>query len=315
MIGQTVSRYRILNVLGEGGMGTVYAADDTVLGRRVAVKFLSVDSGKRHYRARFRNEARTLSTLSHPNIATVYDYGETNDGIPFIVMELVEGQSFGALMQGGLTVGRALEIVEGVARALAEAHRRGIIHRDIKPTNIALDGRGEVKVLDFGLAKRLGDGGAEEIAAGADAQTLLATQTSEGVRIGTPMYLSPEQALGARLDARSDLFSLGSVLYECVTGRPAFPGSSEREVCTKIIRDDPPLPSSLSPGMPPELDRVALKALAKSPEDRYQSAEELLDDLRPLRESLRGAEPLRVRTVPLKTSALRTSLLSTISET
>ncbi|HEX7317893.1 MAG TPA: protein kinase [Pyrinomonadaceae bacterium] len=315
MIGQTVSRYRILDLIGEGAMGAVYAADDTVLGRRVAVKFLTADSRKRHYRARFRNEARTLSTLNHANIAAVYDYGETDDGVPFIVMELVEGKSLAGVMQaGGLTVTRALEIVEGVARALTEAHRRGIIHRDIKPTNIALDGRGEVKVLDFGLAKQLADGGPSEVAAGKDAQSLLATQTREGVRIGTPMYLSPEQALGARLDVRSDLFSLGSVLYECVTGQPAFPGHSEAEVCTKVIRDDPPPPSSLNPGVPSELERIALKALAKSPENRYQSAVEMLEDLRLLRESLRGAEPLRVRTVPVKTPAPPTNLLSAITD-
>lgn len=315
MIGQTVSRYHILDLLGEGAMGAVYAADDTVLGRRVAVKFLTADSRKRHYRARFRNEARTLSTLSHANIAAVYDYGETDDGVPFIVMELVEGKSLAGVMQaGGLTIARALEIVEGVARALTEAHRRGIIHRDIKPTNIALDGRGEVKVLDFGLAKHLGDGGPAEIAAGKDAQALLATQTRDGVRIGTPMYLSPEQALGARLDVRSDLFSLGSVLYECIAGRPAFPGRSEAEVCAKVIRDDPPLPSSLNPGVPSELDRIALKALAKSPEDRYQSAEEMLEDLRLLRDSLRGAEPLRVRTAPVKTPTPPTNLLSVIPD-
>jgi serine/threonine protein kinase/Tfp pilus assembly protein PilF len=314
MIGKTVSRYRILDLLGEGAMGVVYAADDTVLGRRVAIKFLTADSSKRHYRARFLREARAVSALSHPNIAAVYDYGETEDGLPFIVMELVDGQSLGEVMHsGGLTVARALEIIDGVARALTEAHRRGIIHRDIKPTNIAIDGRGEVKVFDFGLAKHVSEHDPAEVAAGRDAQALLATQTREGVVIGTPMYLSPEQALGARLDVRSDLFSLGSVLYECVAGQPAFPGRSAAEVCTKVIRDDPPPPSSLNPGIPPNLDRVALKAIAKSPDDRYQSAEELLEDLRPLRESLRTAEPLRVRTVPLKSSAPRTSLLSAIT--
>lgn len=314
MVGETVSRYLILNVLGEGGMGTVYTAEDTVLGRRVAIKFLTGDSRKRHYRARFLREAQSVSALSHPNIATIYDYGQTGEGVPYIVMELVEGQSLGEFIQGGgLTVSRALEIVEGVASALAEAHRQNIIHRDIKPTNIALSKRGEVKVLDFGLARHLDDGAPAEATPGADAQALLATRTRENVRVGTPMYMSPEQAIGSQMDARSDLFSLGSVLYECVTGRPAFPGRTDAEVCTRVIRDDPPRPISLNPGLPPELDRIALKALAKNPDDRYQSAEELLDDLRPLRELLRGAEPLRVRTIPLKTSAPRTSLLSTIS--
>jgi serine/threonine protein kinase/Tfp pilus assembly protein PilF len=315
MIGETVSRYRILYLLGEGGMGTVYAAEDTILGRCVAVKFLTLDSRKRHYRTRFLREARSVSALSHPNIATVYDYGETNDGVPFIVMELVEGELLGKVMQGGgLTIVRALEIIEGVVRALAEAHRHNIIHRDIKPTNIALDKRGEVKVLDFGLAKQLGDKVNTGSAVGVDAQALLATQTREGIVVGTPMYLSPEQALGAQIDARSDLFSLGSVLYECITGQPAFPGYSAAEVCAKVIRDDPLVPSSLNPDVPSELDRVTLKALAKPPGDRYQSAEELLADLRPLRESLRTAEPLRVRTIPVKPIAPRTSFLSALSD-
>lgn len=315
MIGEIVSRYRILNILGEGGMGIVYAAEDTILGRRVAIKFLSIDSRRRYYRTRFLSEARSVSALSHMNIATVYDYGETRDGVPFIVMELVEGQSLAELIQGGgLTIARALEIIEGVARALAEAHQHSIIHRDIKPTNIALDKRGEVKVLDFGLAKQLGDGVNTGPAVGTGEQSLLATQTREGVVIGTPMYLSPEQALGAQLDARSDLFSLGSVLYECITGRPAFPGWSAAEVCAKVMRDDPPAPSSINPDVPPELDRVTLKALAKNPEDRYQSAEEILADLRPLRESLLSPEPLLVRTIPVKPSGRPTGLLSTLSD-
>jgi tetratricopeptide (TPR) repeat protein/tRNA A-37 threonylcarbamoyl transferase component Bud32 len=313
MIGETISRYRILAALGEGGMGAVYAAEDTVLGRRVAIKFLTADSRKRHYRARFLREARSVSMLTHPNIAAVYDYGETGEGVPFIVMELVEGPSLAEAMQGGLTVTRALEIVEAVAQALAEAHRHNIVHRDIKPSNIALCPRGGVKVLDFGLAKHLGDGAPTGAAAVEDVQALLATQTREDVTIGTPMYMSPEQSVGSQLDARSDLFSLGAVLYECVTGKPAFPGLSAYEVRTKILRDDPPPPSSRTPGVPPELDAVTLKALAKRPEDRYQSAEEMVADLGRLRESLRGAEPLRVRTAPVKVPSPRTSLLSVIT--
>ncbi|HYG78796.1 MAG TPA: serine/threonine-protein kinase, partial [Pyrinomonadaceae bacterium] len=158
MIGQTISHYRILGVIGEGGMGAVYAAEDIILGRRVAIKFLTVVPGKQHYRARFLREARSISALSHPNIATVYDYGETQDNTPFIVMELIKGQTLDDLMRAGtVPIARALEIVAQVAEALAEAHRHDIIHRDIKPANISVNERGEVKVLDFGLAKQLDD--------------------------------------------------------------------------------------------------------------------------------------------------------------
>jgi serine/threonine protein kinase len=243
MIGQTISHYRILGFIGEGGMGTVYLAEDTVLGRRVAVKFLTTSPGKPHYRARFLREARSISALSHPNIATVYDYGETRDNIPFIVMELIEGQTLGDLMRANaMTIARALEIIEEVAKGLAEAHRRDIVHRDIKPANVSINERGEVKVLDFGLAKQLSDDAGRAEGAAADVQALLATQTRDGVIVGTPMYLSPEQALGAPVDARSDIFSLGSVLYECITGRPAFSGRSPADVCAGVIRDDPPPP-------------------------------------------------------------------------
>jgi len=313
MIGEIVSRYRILNVLGRGGMSTVYAAEDMVLGRRVAIKFLTVDPVKRHYRARFLREARAVSTLSHPNIAAIYDYGETNDRVPFIVMELVEGRSLNSVMHDGLSLSRALEIVEAVARALTEAHRKNIVHRDVKPTNIALDAAGIVKVLDFGLAKHLDQGEATG-AATPDAQALLATQTREGVVVGTPMYLSPEQALGTPVDTRSDIFSLGAVLYECVTGRPAFPGVSAAEVCTKVLRDDPPPPSQHNPDVPPALDRFTLKALAKNPEERHQSAQEFLEELVPVRESLGSSELPRVRPVPVGAAAARSSILNTIAD-
>jgi eukaryotic-like serine/threonine-protein kinase len=275
MIGETISHYRILKKVGEGGMGEVYVAEDVLLGRRVAVKTLNSKSGTsgQHFRARFLREARAISALSHQNIANIYDYGETTEGQPYIVMELVEGQTLVELMRTeSLTIPRAIEIVKQVAQALSEAHLHGIVHRDIKPSNIAINERGVVKVLDFGLAKHVVTSGTPEAAP-------VHTQTREGVVVGTPMYLSPEQALALDIDARSDLFSLGSVLYECITGRPAFPGDSEVDICAKVIRDDPPPPSTLNPSVGAVLDQVTLKVLAKKPNDRYQTAEELLTHL------------------------------------
>jgi tetratricopeptide (TPR) repeat protein/tRNA A-37 threonylcarbamoyl transferase component Bud32 len=311
MIGETVSRYLILDLLGEGGMGKVYLAEDTLLKRRVALKFLTADSSKQHYRARFRREVLAASALSHPNIATIYDYGETKDDVPFIVMEYVEGESLSELMRRGLTLSRALEIIDGVCKALAEAHAHNIVHRDIKPTNIAINKRGEVKVLDFGLAKQIGDTTTEENE-NEDLQALLATQTRENTTIGTPMYMSPEQSTGSTIDTRSDLFSLGSVLYECITGQAAFGGQTINEVRDKVVRHNPPRPSRINHNVPRELDHIALKALAKNSKDRYQSIDELVAELNPLRERFRGADEV-VRPVTEKTRAPRSSLLSAIS--
>lgn len=280
VIGQTVSHYRILSKLGEGGMGTVYVAEDTLLGRRVAIKSLKIASvpGQRHFRTRFLREARAASLLNHPHIATVHDFGETEDGQPYLVMELIDGRSLSDLLrEDPLPVDRAVGIVKQVTEAIAEAHRHGIVHRDIKPSNVVLNQRNEVKVLDFGLAKQTEPDGAATLGEGASV-----THTLEGVIIGTPAYLSPEQALGMPVDRRSDIFSIGSVLYECLTGTPAFSGKSLGEIVAQVLRDDPPPPSQLNPRVPPELDRITLKALAKKTEARYQTAEELLADLNPV---------------------------------
>jgi len=277
MIGQTVSHYRILEKLGQGGMGIVYLAEDILLGRRVAIKTLTPAQGSanQHFRTRFLREARAASKLSHPHIATIYDYGETTDGQPYLVMELVQGKTLSDLLrEESLRIPRTIEIVREVAEALSEAHHHGLVHRDIKPSNIAINERGNVKVLDFGLAKEV-----VTVASASDPSLLANTQTREGIIVGTPMYFSPEQALGLEVDARSDLFSLGSVLYECVTGRPAFPGTSDIEICAKVIRDEPPPPSKINPKVPGELDRVTLKALAKNSDLRYQSAEELAHEI------------------------------------
>jgi serine/threonine protein kinase/Tfp pilus assembly protein PilF len=278
MVGQTISHYRVISKLGEGGMGVVYLAEDIHLGRRVAIKTAKCKPDDYAFLNRFLREARAASTLSHQHIATIYDYGKTEDGQPYIVMELVVGKTLSELVGTDLlTISETLKIVKQVAEALSEAHRHGIVHRDIKPSNIAITERGVVKVLDFGLAKQING----DVIDPSDLEKLrmLNTHTREGTIVGTPMYFSPEQALGLAVDERSDLFSLGSVLYECIAGEPAFSGSSPNEISAKVIRDDPPVPSSLNALVPPELDRVTLKSLAKKPEDRYQSTQDLLADM------------------------------------
>ena len=278
MIGETVSHYRILEKLGEGGMGIVYVAEDTLLGRRVAIKTLTSARGSanQHFRTRFLREARAASKLSHPHIATIHDYGETPDGQPYIVMELVQGKTLSdVIREESLTIPRTIKIVSQVAEALSEAHRHGLVHRDIKPSNIAITERGSVKVLDFGLAKEIVAVASDDGLSSPPANT----QTREGIVVGTPMYLSPEQALGLPVDARSDIFSLGSVMYECLTGQPAFAGNSDADICAKVIRDDPTRPSLINGAVSGDLEQVALMAVAKKPTDRYQSANELVQTL------------------------------------
>ncbi|HEY2964007.1 MAG TPA: tetratricopeptide repeat protein [Pyrinomonadaceae bacterium] len=276
MIGQTVSHYRIVEKLGEGGMGVVYLAEDQHLARRVAIKFLT--STDHHYRARFIREARAVSALTHPNIAIVHDYGETSTGQPFLVMEFVKGKSLSQLLEEGLTLRRSVEIISSIAEALSEAHHHGIVHRDIKPSNIIVNERGQVKVLDFGLVKHLFDPPSSEV--DLDAQTIYSTQTRSDVIVGTPLYLSPEQATGRPIDGRSDLFALGALMYECLTGRSAFSGGSVLEIGAQIIHVTPPPPSQVNPQVTPALDRITMKALQKKVEDRYQSADDMLEDLR-----------------------------------
>ncbi len=311
MIGETISHYRILEKLGEGGMGVVYLAEDTHLGRKVAIKFLNKSTDEHHYRARFLREARSVSVLSHQNIATIFEYGEADNGQPFIVMELVKGVNLSDMLyEGELTLKRAVEIIESVAEALSEAHEAGIVHRDIKPSNVIISERGVVKVLDFGLAKQFDD----EKTADPDAQTLLSTKTRSGVVVGTPLYLSPEQATGARVDPRSDIFALGALLYECIAGRPAFSGGSIIEIGAQVIHVDPPPPSRFNPRIPAELDRITMKALAKRQEARYQTASAFLKDLRAVREKLKD-ESVPTKRLVAPQHTLASSALRTISET
>ncbi|HEX8335191.1 MAG TPA: protein kinase [Pyrinomonadaceae bacterium] len=314
MIGKNISRYRILGQVGEGGMGVVYVAEDTVLGRRVAVKIPHAGKDESHYRARFLREARAVSKLRHENIAAVHDYGETEDGQPFIVMELVSGQTLGDLLSGsGISIARAVEVARQTAEALSEAHRLGVVHRDIKPSNVVIDDAGTVKVLDFGLAKQLHEEGANGHG-GPEAQTLLTARTRSDVVIGTPLYLSPEQARGAKVDGRSDLFALGALLYECLTGRPAFSGANVIEIGAQVLHFDPPPPSRLNARVPAELDRLTLKALAKKPEDRFQTASEMAAELGRLRARLSDSDTVPTRRLAGADNGHRSSALITMAE-
>ncbi|HEV7797866.1 MAG TPA: protein kinase, partial [Pyrinomonadaceae bacterium] len=300
MIGQTVSHYLIVGKLGEGAMGEVYLAEDTHLGRRVAIKFLTNDQDHQH-RARFLREARAVSGLSHPHIAIIHDYGETPTGQPFIVMEYIKGETLSDLLnRSALTITQSVQCLEAVADALGAAHARGIVHRDIKPSNVLIDEAGDVKVVDFGLVKQLqGDQPPESKP---DANTMLA-RTGSNTIVGTPLYLSPEQAMGADVDARSDLFAIGALLYECLAGRPAFSGGSVFEIGAQIIHFNPLPPSFINDRVPKVLDRITLKALEKDREARYQSAAELVADLRSTRLELTGEDTHRTRRlVPEKAS-------------
>jgi eukaryotic-like serine/threonine-protein kinase len=276
-VGRTISNYRVLEKLGSGGMGTVYRAEDLRLGREVALKLLRddwiLDQGSIE---RFRREARSASSLNHPNICTVYEAGE-DDGVPYLVMELLHGQTLAEMIATRpLKVVPMLQFAIQVCDALECAHEKGIIHRDLKPSNIFVNSRGDVKLLDFGLAKRLHPENSEATLA------LTTAMTRQGQLLGTVAYMSPEQAEGKDVDARSDLFSVGAVLYEMATGRRAFPGESAATVVAAVLRGEPRPLEVLNPESPPELARIIGKTLEKDPADRYQSAKELAVDCRRL---------------------------------
>ncbi len=283
MIGKTVGHYLIISKLGAGGMGEVFLAEDTRLERKAAIKFLPADTASDPaLRQRFLKEAKAASALNHPHVCIVYDVGETDDAVPFIAMELIEGDSLDRVSQDGpMNIERIIEIASQVADALDAAHTSRIVHRDIKLANICVNERGQVKVLDFGLAKRMPTETPDE-----DGVTAELQQTRDGQVLGTPTYMSPEQALGKDLDHRTDIFSLGVVLYRLTTGRLPFAGANFAEIVNKIVHAQPTAIARLNYDAPAELERITLKCLQKAPERRYQSARELMIDLQNLRRAL-----------------------------
>jgi serine/threonine-protein kinase len=284
-------RYLVESELGRGGMATVFKGTDTVLGRPVAVKVLSPQyAGDANFVTRFRREAQSAARLNHPNLVSVYDTG-TDDGIHFIVMEYVDAKTLADYLAGGgrIMPERAIEIAEAVCDALSMAHAHGIIHRDIKPANIMITSKGDVKVTDFGIAR---------VISGAD------TIAQTAAVLGTASYLSPEQAQSLPVDQRSDIYSLGVVLYEMVTGRPPFSGDSPVMVASKHVLEQPTPPSKLNRDVAPALEAVIMKALSKNPDNRYHDADEMRADL----ERARLGQP--VQATPLLPESARTQVIT-----
>jgi serine/threonine protein kinase/formylglycine-generating enzyme required for sulfatase activity len=308
--GKTLGHYQILSLLGTGGMGEVYLAEDTRLHRKVAIKFLSTDStADDQANRRFLREARTAATLDHSNICSVYEVGE-DDGRSFIVMQLLDGETLEARMRRNpCDLSESLDIACQIADALAEAHAHGTIHRDIKPSNIMITSRGSVKVMDFGLAKAIPQPDPSQ--SEAETEVLISVQ---GAIIGTLPYMSPEQVRGEVLDGRSDIFSLGVVLYEMLSGHQPFSSKSSAETASAILTHEPPPLARYLKESLPELDRIVGKALQKKPDERYQTARDLLLDLRNLKDELLFAARLE-RSTPSDSRAILKSSTTAASDT
>ena len=296
-------RYEIRSLIGRGGMAQVHLGRDTRLSRLVAIKILRVDLARDSvFQTRFRREAQAAASLNHPNIVAVYDTGEEAvkgaDGktvmVPYIIMEYVEGHTVKELLSDGtpVPIPEAVEITEGILAALSYSHAAGLVHRDIKPGNVMLTNGGKVKVMDFGIARAI-----------ADSQ---ATMTSANAVLGTALYLSPEQARGEKLDERSDIYSAGCVLFELLTGQAPFSGDTAVSLAYQHVSEPPPVPSSIAADVPPEVDQVTLKALAKDPAQRYSSAGDMAADL------MRAAEGLPITAPPVAAWETATMTAATV---
>lgn len=303
MLGRTLGHYRIREKLGSGGMGDVYAAHDTKLDREVALKVLPPEMEERG-RERFEQEAKAIAALDHPNIVHVYSVEEA-DGVHFITMQLVRGKTLTELLPAsGFPLAKFFEIAIPLVDAVASAHREGITHRDLKPDNVMVSDDGRVKVLDFGLAKVK-----QQLTGLVDSELPTRAATREGHIVGTPSYMSPEQAEGKSVDARSDIFSLGIIFYEMLTGQRPFTGDTPTAVLSSILKDTPRPVSELRPAVPRDLMRLVRRCLAKEPLDRYQTAIDLRHDLEETKQDVHSGDLLPARsgarvTKPLPWAAL-----------
>ena len=272
--GSRIGAYEILELLGAGGMGEVYRARDSRLGRDVAIKILPSEIVNADRLRRFEQEARAVSLLNHPNIMAIYDVGDHN-GTPYIICELLEGQNLREKLKAGpLPFRKAIDCIQQIARALEQAHRKGMIHRDLKPENLFVLRDGRMKILDFGLAKLK-----QDPVASASAAEMIPTETQAGVILGSVGYMAPEQVLGREIDHRADIFNLGAILYEMVSGKPAFVRGSVVETMNAILKEEPVPLSGIVPDLPPVIERIVQHCLEKDPEDRYNSARDLAFDL------------------------------------
>src|SRR5437667_820648 len=282
---ENISRYRILEKLGSGGMGEVYLAEDTRLGRKIALKLLAEELTQNRDRLnRFDQEAYAASALNHPNILTIYEMGDEG-GRHYIATEFVDGQTLRTrLSRAPMELSEVLNVAIQIAGALEEAHAAGIIHRDIKPENVMIRRNGHVKVLDFGLAKLMDRAVSDET--DTEAVTRALVQTDAGVVLGTSQYMSPEQARGKPVDARTDIWSLGVVLYEMATGHPPFTGETKTDVIVAIAKSDPQPLTRFTRNVPAELEWIVMKALRKHVDERYQTVKEFESDLKKLKQRL-----------------------------
>ncbi|MCK1823300.1 protein kinase [Streptomyces sp. XM83C] len=292
-------RYQLRDLLGEGGMASVHLAYDTVLDRQVAIKTLHTELGREQaFRERFRREAQAVAKLTHTNIVSVFDTGEDElDGstMPYIVMEYVEGRPLGSVLaediqnHGAMPADKALKVTADVLAALEISHEMGLVHRDIKPGNVMVTKRGVVKVMDFGIARAMQSG--------------VTSMTQTGMVVGTPQYLSPEQALGRGVDARSDLYSVGIMLFQLVTGRLPFDADSPLAIAYAHVQEEPPVPSSINRSLPPAVDALVARALKKNPNERFPTAESMRDECLRVASSFQPAPPSIVQGTPTQSGS------------